>query len=171
MQSGARLAVLASAFYPQCSQEISATVVTRRAEDPVIVQLAVQLLPWFAILNPEPTAVSRCREADPAAAATMHTLQALATSTDSADVLLKESLRLSLLTPDDVSLVSSEATCRRAAAELDRVLPSRLSVRRVYVYRVGQDFAVEDPVAFSGEYRGVAFFTSDWTYKSTLLAP
>jgi hypothetical protein len=137
----------------------------------VLTHLAVQLLPWFAILSSDRFSLSRCRAADPAAAATIHTLQALATSTDSADVLLKQSLRLSLLQPGEVSLVSSEATCRRAAAELDRLSPSRLSGRRVYVYRVGQDFAVEDPAAFPGEYRGVAFFTSDWTYKSTLLAP
>jgi len=40
---------------------------------------------------------------------------------------------------------------------------------QVYVYEVGSDFGVEDSQAESGEYRGLAIFSSEWAYKSMLL--
>lgn len=112
-----------------------------------------------------------CRPADNTSAATIGTLQTLATSSVVADTRLKDSLRISIRRASDVSLITTEATCQRAVTELNRLWQSGTPNRQVYVYKVGSDFGVEDPQAGSGDYRGVAFFSSKWVYKSLLVAP
>ena len=115
--------------------------------------------------------VLRCRAVDTISATTISTLQSLATSTIPADVALKDALHLSIRRASDVSLVTTEATCLRAATEMDKLWQTGTTNRQVYVHKVGSDFGVEDPPAGSGNYRGVAFFTSKWVYKSLLVAP
>lgn len=112
-----------------------------------------------------------CRLADDTSELTISTLQTLATSTLASDAQLRDSLRLNIRRASDVSLITTESTCQRAAAELDKLWQSGTTARRVYVYKVGSDFGVEDPEAGSGHYRGVAFFSSKWVYKSLFLAP
>ncbi len=113
----------------------------------------------------------RCRAADGTSAATISALQSLATSTVPADKALKDSLHLTIRRASDVSLVTKEATCLRAATEMDKLWKTGTTNRQVYVYKVGSDFGSEDPQAGSGDYRSVAFFTSKWVYKSLLVGP
>jgi hypothetical protein len=112
-----------------------------------------------------------CHPADETSALTISSLQALATSSDPADGRLRDSLRINIRRASDVSLITTESTCQRGAAELDKLWQSGTTNRQVYMYKVGSDFGVEDPQAGSGHYRGVAFFSSKWVYKSLLLSP
>lgn len=112
-----------------------------------------------------------CRPADNTSALTIGILQALATSTDPTDVRLRDSLKITIRRASDVSLIITESTCQRGAAELDKLWQSGTTSRQVYLYKVGSDFGVEDPQAGSGDYRGVAFYSSKWVYKSLLLSP
>jgi hypothetical protein len=116
-------------------------------------------------------AVLKCHAADGRSAATISALQSLATSTVPADIALRDSLHLTIRRATDVSLITTETTCQRAATELDKLWQTGTTNRQVYVYKVGQDFGVEDPQAGSGDYRSVAFFTSKWVYKSLLVGP
>ncbi len=110
-----------------------------------------------------------CRPADDTSAGTIGVLQALAPSRVPADVGLKDSLKINIRRASDVSLISTEATCQRAATEMDKLWQSGTTNRQVYVYKVGADFGVQDPQAGSGDYNGVAIFSSKWVYKSLLL--
>jgi hypothetical protein len=111
-----------------------------------------------------------CRPPDTRSAGTISELQALATSTAPADIALRDSLKLNIRRTSDVALISTEATCFRGATELDKLWKTGTTNRQVFVYKVGQDFGVEDPQS-AGDYRGVAFFTSKWVYKSLLVGP
>jgi hypothetical protein len=99
----------------------------------------------------------------------MVTLQTLAASRTPDEMGLKDSLGIDIRRASDVSLISTEATCHQAAAELDKLWRSGTTNRQVYVYKLGSDFGVEDPEAGSGDYSGVAVFSSTWVYKSLLL--
>jgi hypothetical protein len=115
--------------------------------------------------------VAACRSADATSATVISILQTLATSTKPADVALKDSLHLSIRRASDVSLITDEQTCIRAAGEMDKLWQTGPTTRQVYVFKVGSDFGVEDPVAGSGEHQGLAFFDRKWAYKSLLVAP
>ena len=112
-----------------------------------------------------------CRPADSRSAATVSTLQSLASSSVPADVQLRDSLGISIRRASDVSLITKETTCQRGVTELNKLWQTPTAQRQVFVYKVGSDFGVEDPQAGSGDYRGVAFFSSKWVYKSLLVAP
>ena len=110
-----------------------------------------------------------CRPADNVSAGMIATLQTLATSRTPEEIGLKDSLKIDIRRASDVSLIGTEATCQRAATELGQLWRSGTTNRQVYVYKVGSDFGVENPQAGSGDYSGVAIFSSEWVYKSLLL--
>ena len=110
-----------------------------------------------------------CRPADDISAGMIATLQTLATSRTPEEIGLKDSLNIDIRRASDVSLIGTESACQRAATEMDKLWQSGTTGRQVYVYKVGSDFGVEDPRAGSGDYSGVAIFSSKWVYKSLLL--
>ena len=110
-----------------------------------------------------------CRPADDTSSGTIGVLQSLATSRNPGEMGLKDSLQINIREASDVALISTEATCQRAATELDKLWQSGTTNRQVYVYKLGADFGVQDPRAGSGDYAGVAIYSSKWVYKSLLL--
>ena len=66
------------------------------------------------------------------------------------------------------SLVTENAICAQAASAIDGIVGSLPSARRVYVYRLGKAYAVEDPTRLAGGWRQIAFFTSAFAYTASL---
>jgi hypothetical protein len=79
-------------------------------------------------------------------------------------------LGLAAVSAMKVSLVTKSSTCVGAVNALNAHRQESGVVRRVWVYALGSDYAVEDPDIPSqpGEYRLIYLFDRHFNYKRTL---
>jgi hypothetical protein len=112
-----------------------------------------------------------CRPADAITSQTVSYLQSLVTSTKPLDKAQRDSLRITARKASDVSYTTDESVCAKALTALNSYLSTPSASRQLYVFKIGTDFAVEDPtIGQGGEYRGLRIFDRKWVYKSTYLA-
>jgi hypothetical protein len=112
-----------------------------------------------------------CRPSDFLVTRTVAHLQQLVTSTDPTDKAVRDSLRITATRASDISYVTDERTCGKALPAYNTAMSTPSAVRQLYVYKIGRDFAVEDPtVGQDSHYRGLHIFDSKWLYKRTYLA-
>jgi hypothetical protein len=112
-----------------------------------------------------------CRPSDFLVTRTVAHLKQLVTSTDPTDKAVKDSLRITATRASDVSYVTDERICGKALPAFNAVRRTPSAARQLYVYKIGRDFAVEDPtVGRDSHYRGLLIFDSKWQYMRTYLA-
>ena len=95
----------------------------------------------------------------------------LLTSTDSALVAARESYGLSVVGANRINLVTNMSTCLSAANALNTQRGEAGTSRLVWVYALGNDYAVVDPdiPPVPGESDPIYLFSHNWTYKVTLV--
>lgn len=111
-----------------------------------------------------------CLPSDATVTRTVADLQRLVTSTAASDRALKDSLRITVTKATDVAYVTDERTCGKALTAFNTQMATPSLSRSLYVFKIGKDFAVEDPtVGRDSEYRGLRIFGSGWVYQRTYL--
>ena len=111
-----------------------------------------------------------CRPSDVTTVRTVAHLQRLVTSSTSSDRALKDSLGITATKAGDVAYVTAERTCAKALTAFNTVMATPSQTRQLYVFKIGRDFAVEDPtMGQNAEYRGLRIFSRVWAYKRTYL--
>ena len=94
----------------------------------------------------------------------------LLTSTDSAQVAARDSLGLSKVSANKVNLVTKQTTCVNAVNALNTLLGESGTNRLVWVYALGNDYAVVDPeLVPPPKNTPIHIFTRNWTYKVTIV--
>jgi len=107
-----------------------------------------------------------CRPTDSTVSQTVADLQEEVLSSDHS---LLDSLKLSATRASDVSYVTDEKTCAKAVTALSAYL-GHAGSGRVYVFKVGTDYLVEDPKPNpNNEYRILQIFDRRWVRKATWL--
>lgn len=110
---------------------------------------------------------SACRAADDISERTTSLLKSYVTSTDSFSVRLRNTLGLTGTASNKISYSTDSRTCSSAVSALNTRFATPGRARTVYVWKVGTNFAVEDPSDQLPEgYRSVLFFTSKWAFKN-----
>jgi hypothetical protein len=122
-----------------------------------------------------------CLPADTLTANRIIHLTRLMTVSDSLNGALRDSLRVSQISPSDIAVETRKQTCTRAVQALDAWATSigdpLPSSRRLYVYKLGSFWGVEDistpQMIVNDGYssRLLVFFSSGWTYLSWTLFP
>ena len=94
----------------------------------------------------------------------------LLTTTNPARVAVRDSLTLAAAALNKASLVTKQATCVAAVNALNALRQEPGVVRQVWVYALGNNYAVEDPaiVIPPGVYRPIYLFSGNFAYKRTL---
>jgi hypothetical protein len=141
-----------------------------RANLALLVMLAAACGPAMASVSPAPAPL--CRPSDELVTRTLANLRSLVTINDTLRRAMRDSLRLSATRTSDVSYVTDEKICVKAAAAMDALWNTGPTSRQVYVYKFGTDYIVEDPtIGQDSEYRGLQIFDRRWVYKRTYLSP
>lgn len=113
------------------------------------------------------SAQSNCRAADPLSARTVTDFKNLLSSSDSFDVRIRTSLGIAGTAASKVSYVTTASTCNSAASALNVYSATPGRARSVYVWKLGNFYAVEDPSDQNpGSYRALVLYTSKWAFKS-----
>ena len=94
----------------------------------------------------------------------------LLSTNDPARAAVRDSLGLAKTAVSKISLVTTTATCTSAVTALNTRRGEPNTVRQVWVYKLGNDFAVEDPALTvpASEYRPIYLFSGSFVYKRTL---
>jgi len=108
-----------------------------------------------------------CRPADALSARTVTDFKSLLSSSDSFDARIRTSLGIAGTGVNKVSYVTTANTCKSAAAALNVYSATPGRARSVYVWELGNFYAVEDPADQEpGSYRALVLYTSTWAFKS-----
>ena len=111
---------------------------------------------------------SSCRPADSLSARTTSQLKDYVTSSDSFTVRLRNGLGITGTSANKISYNTNSKTCAAAVTALNTHSGTPGRARTVYVWTVGNNFALEDPTDEDpGSYRAVFFFSSKWLFKSS----
>jgi hypothetical protein len=169
------LGAIYGAFDPSPDREPMKGMFVFDFYDSVFVHIKSTMLP-FPYSSPAPSrAVSQtsaCYGSDSLSTAHLKWLDSLGTSSDSGFVALRNSLSIPATTHSNVALITTESLCRLAIPAVDSVIHHPGRTTRVYLYKIGSVFGVEDPslVGYKGtEYRPLHFFSSTWTYLSFVM--
>lgn len=93
----------------------------------------------------------------------------LLTTTDPARVAVRDSLKLASASASKINLVTKTSTCTSAVTALNTQRQEAGKVRQVWVYSLGNNYAVEDPTDQSpGQNRLIYLFSNSNVYKRTL---
>jgi hypothetical protein len=94
----------------------------------------------------------------------------LLTSTDPARVAVRDSLTLSAVAANKISLVTRASTWVSAVNALNAHRQEPGVTRQVWVCALGSNYAVEDPgiATQPGEYSAIYLFDKSFVYKRTL---
>ena len=117
---------------------------------------------------PGRTPPGQCLPADSITAQTMPLLDSIANGLTADMQATRDSLGLPMASNVRSSVVTQNTTCTNAAAAIDAIAGTPPSGRRVYVYKLGKFYAVEDPNRTAGGWRQIAFFSSAFAYKGSL---
>ncbi len=121
---------------------------------------------------PAASATSGCRPPDSFfVQARLDYFRTLLTSSDSAHVAARASFDLSAVSANKVNLVTKQTTCVSAANALNTQRGEAGTSRLVWVYALGNDYAVVDPdiPGAPEESTPIYLFTHNWTYKMTMV--
>jgi hypothetical protein len=129
---------------------------------------ALVLVASANLRNGAVTTSDPCLALDEDGEAHLDYLDSLAISPDPYQQTLRDSLGLARTTADSVFHVTADSTCLSARAALDQAMGQAPQSRPVYVFALGSFFAVIDPEMPLGEWTGIAFFTRDWQYVSSV---
>ena len=113
---------------------------------------------------------SGCRPADTVAVPRrLSYFRDLLTTTDPARVAVRDSLGLSATNVNKINLVTKNSTCVNAVNAMNTQRQQSGKVRQVWVYTLGNNYAVEDPADQEpGQYRLIYLFSNSNVYKRTL---
>ncbi len=98
-------------------------------------------------------------------------LTSIVVGTDSVALETRAAFQLQATTSNKVALVTRNSTCASAAAALNTVAGTPGVVRQVWVYTLGNNYAVEDPtipIEPLGEYP-IYLFDRNWNPKPVLM--
>jgi len=113
------------------------------------------------------SAQNSCRAADSLSARTVTDFKSLLSSADSFDIRIKASLGIAGTSANKVSYVTTASVCNSAASALNAYSATPGQARSVYVWKLGNFYAVEDPADQNpGSYRALVLYTSQWVFKS-----
>lgn len=128
------------------------------------------VLPLAAILSfpGSSSAQSSCRPADSLSARTVRDFKSMLSSTDSFQVRIRTSLGIAGTAASKVSYNTTASICNSAASALNTYSGTPGQARNVYVWKIGNFYAVEDPADQNpGSYRALVLYTSKWVFRST----
>ncbi|MEP6732595.1 MAG: hypothetical protein ABJE10_18265 [bacterium] len=96
--------------------------------------------------------------------------QKVVTPTDSQSIKYRDKLQLTAVTAGQVTLVTDDKTCDKAAKAMDKLASTKKQEYQVYVVQVGHDaFGVVDPTWKAGEYNPIIVFDDNWKKREVLL--
>jgi len=120
--------------------------------------------------QPASTQVATCLQPDAESKALRTFIVGIVTGVTADTRLLRESNGIPNSTADRVVQVTDARTCRQALDAMNAVLETPARPRELYVYEVGDEYAVQNAVATPGaHYHPVLFFTKDWVLRVALL--
>jgi hypothetical protein len=114
------------------------------------------------------TPPGQCLPADSVTTQTSPLLDSIANGLTVEMRATRDSLGLPATSNVRSSVVTQNTTCTKAASTIDSIAGTPPSGRRVYVYKLGKFYAVEDPNRTAGGWRQIAFFSSSFAYQGSL---
>ncbi len=100
-------------------------------------------------------------------------LRALVSAVDSGSVAAREAFELQWAPADEVRWVTKPSVCAAAVAAVNQVAATPGRARRVWVYSIGQAYAVEDPSLEWAENGGSEYpmylFDRGWRSKPVIM--
>jgi len=130
--------------------------------------LALTALAWNSL---EAQSSSTCRSLDADGLRFRSYVRQLVTTTDGSRIQLRTSLGLSAMDSAQVTLVTDNATCARAAQGINTAQGTANLARQLYVVKVGQLFAAQDPGNPSGEWWPTVTLDRKFKAIGVVLAP
>ena len=116
------------------------------------------------------TASTGCARDSLGSAVLIRNLQTIVTGTTYPYTEIRDSLQIPAVAPEQVTLVTDPTLCAKVAAIYDRILVARGDDpnprREVIVVRVGDRYAVQDPLETAGEFRVTIMLDSAHRYLS-----
>jgi hypothetical protein len=142
-----------------------------RTKHLLAVTAAIVASPLAAVAQaPGATPTPVCRPADELTTRTLNDLRTLVSSTDRTDAALRDSVGLGYQATPVVLLDTVSQHCEQALVNLNAQLQTPGQRRQIYLYRIGDQFGVEDPThGADSEYRGIRIFGPDWRPRRVLL--
>jgi hypothetical protein len=141
-------------------------------------QRGLQLLRWtvsalvIALIAPASVVAqsSGCRPADTMTVPKrLAYFRSLLTTTNPARIAVRDSLGLSAASASKINLVTKASTCVSAVNALNAQRQETGKVRQVWVYTLGNNYAVEDPADQDpDQYTLIYLFSNTHVYKRTL---
>lgn len=133
------------------------------------VMLAVGLSTLLACAASFASAQSTCRAADDWTATNRPLIDSIMNGLTASYRATRDSLRISAPSRSvSTSVVTSTNTCAAAGRAMDLLDGLGTTTRRMHVYKVDKYYVVDDPDRTLGEFRALAFFTSQWVYKGAV---
>lgn len=122
----------------------------------------------LSVVSQSATAQSACLPADSISTARLQWLDSLATRVDSEYVANRQWLNIPKTTSAQVTPITTTNTCASARTAVNTIAGTPGRVARVYLYKLGTRYAVEDPslLGVQGDYRPVHFSSFAFSYLS-----
>lgn len=149
--------------------KLSTSGIPRALHFPALVVLALTLA--FHETAAQGTRTSTCRAHDDTAAVFGSYLTTLVTTTEPARVKLRASVGLPAIDSTRVAYVTRTRVCDKLVDAMNARYRTPGLARRLYVYKVGTLYAVQDPAHPIGEYVPTVVFDGRYRYKGSILAP
>ena len=132
--------------------------------------LAFLVLPLGGTPSAPPPPV--CKAADATSAHLIQYLTGIATGTDVPYTTMRDSLHVPAVAANQISLITQENTCKKAAATYDARIVSwggTAKTRQIYVVRVGSTYAAFDPTesTIGSEWRPLILMTNQYVFISS----
>lgn len=113
---------------------------------------------------------SSCRAVDDHSNVMLGALRTLVTTTDPIRMQIRDTLGLSPTAPANVVVELDKRICDKIVAGMNSQLRTVGLARRLYVIKVGTDYAASDPDHLSGEWMPVVTFDKTGKFKGVILA-
>lgn len=117
-----------------------------------------------------------CKPADSRTASMLADFRRIADTTDASQIPLRTKLKLPAVPAAQIFVVRDESTCARAQQAVDSLIhstnpnsPHPMPARALYVIRIGDVTAVNDPNGKAGEYAPLDLFDPAWVFLHTML--
>lgn len=149
------------------------SIYSRRMAHPsaIVAALAICLLAMG-----RPIQAQSCHPSDSSSASMLEDLQQMADTGNAEFRAFRAKLHIPAVPAVQVALVSDDSMCVRARQALDSLIHATnpnaanpLPVRTLYVIRIGNVTAVNDPNSRAGEYSPIDFFDLQWSFLGTML--
>ena len=116
-------------------------------------------------------AQSACRAASDTAAVLKSYLSDLVTTADSSRASLRAKFGLPAIDSTRIIAVTDPRICRKLVDAMNATFRTLGLARQIYVFRVGETYAVQDPTHPVGEYTPTVVFDGQFHYTGSVLAP